>query len=67
VDSCAEVDCAEPDHIDRILVRDSAEVSLQVSAWEVRAEFVDGEGVDLSDHPAIAVAVDWAFDPENQR
>jgi endonuclease/exonuclease/phosphatase family metal-dependent hydrolase len=67
VDSCAELGCAEPDHIDRILVRDSNEVSLQVSEWEVRLEFVDGEGADLSDHPAIAVDVDWAFDPENNR
>jgi hypothetical protein len=67
VDSCAEVGCAEPDHIDRILVRDSAEVSLRVSGWEVRHEFVDEEGVDLSDHPAIATAMDWAYDPKNQR
>ena len=67
VDSCAEVGCAEPDHIDRILIRNSTEVSLQVSGWEVRPEFVDGEGMDLSDHPAISAAMDWAYDPENQR
>ncbi len=67
VDSCAEVGCAEPDHIDRVLLRNSDEVSLQVSGWEVRPEFVDGVGMDLSDHPAIAAGLDWAFDPENQR
>ena len=57
--ACDEVGCVEPDHIDQFLLRDSDDLQLTVESWSREEHFVDEDGVDLSDHPAIAVTVGW--------
>ncbi len=58
-DACTEVGCPEPLHIDRVWLRDGPELALVATAWERQEQFVDAEGEDLSDHPAIGVTIDW--------
>ncbi|NOY25589.1 MAG: hypothetical protein GXP62_06920 [Oligoflexia bacterium] len=58
--ACTEVGCAEPDRIDRILVRDGGGVVVTVDDWSVQAQFVDDQGVALSDHDAIAATLSWS-------
>jgi len=60
-DACVEVGCAEADHIDRFLLRDSDALQLTVEGWANEPAFYDGEGVPLSDHPAISAVVGWAL------
>ncbi len=60
--ACHEVDCPEPDRIDVIMVRDGGGVSLTVDSWSVEGQFVDDQGVDLSDHNAIAAELSWAVE-----
>ena len=60
-DSCSAVACGEPDHIDQILFRSSDSLTLEVSAWANQAsDFIDDDGVDLSDHPAISATLAWS-------
>ena len=60
---CGLRDCArqlgKPEHIDRIMIRDGGGVVLEAAQWRVADEFKDGQGQDLSDHPAIHVDLDW--------
>ncbi|HCP45482.1 MAG TPA: hypothetical protein DIU15_05545 [Deltaproteobacteria bacterium] len=58
-DSCDEVGCDEPDHIDRVLLRSGAGVELEALAWAVQMQFVDDDGLDLSDHPAVSAEIGW--------
>ncbi len=60
VDACDMTSCVEPDHIDRFLMRDSAELTLVATEWWRDERFVDAEGEDLSDHPAIGAVIGWA-------
>ncbi len=63
-DTCAEVGCTAPDHIDRVLFRDGGGVAWTADSWaDLSAEFLDPEGVDLSDHPPIRSGLTWAFEP----
>ena len=57
--SCDELGCDEPDRIDQIWVRDGSELRLTVSDWAVETRFVDADGLELSDHDAIALTVQW--------
>ena len=59
-DLCESVGCAEPDHIDRVVFRSGAALTLKATAWAREASFVDDKGVDLSDHPAISGGFDWS-------
>ena len=59
VDSCGLVACDEPDHIDRIFVRDSSSLTLTVERWQVEDAFFDSDGIPLSDHPAISARIRW--------
>ena len=59
-DTCIELDCPEPNRIDRIYFRSGSAVEIQAIEWRVAPEFVDGEGMDLSDHDAIAARFRWA-------
>jgi len=61
-DACEAVGCDEPDHIDRIFFRSGGGVSIEVTEWSVEGQFVDGDGVDLSDHPAVAARVQWSVE-----
>lgn len=59
-DACEHVDCPEIFHIDRIFFRSGGGVTLDVTAWERLADWVDADGVDLSDHPPVAATLTWA-------
>jgi endonuclease/exonuclease/phosphatase (EEP) superfamily protein YafD len=59
VDACEALQCGEY-HIDRVLVRSSSSLVVQPRTWGVAEGFTDSGGEDLSDHPAIAVTLDWA-------
>ena len=61
-DACLEVDCGDEGHIDRIMVRDGDGLSLEVRDWAVEEHFVDADGTDLSDHPAISAVLGWSSD-----
>ena len=61
VDACESVSCAEPTHIDRVWVRSGTDMLLTVTDWSnLSADFLDDQGVDLSDHPPLAAMVEWA-------
>ena len=57
--ACDLIGCAEPDHIDHIRLRSGEALQLEVLDWSRETRFVTEAGVDLSDHPAIAVTVGW--------
>lgn len=57
--TCTQVNCAEPNHIDQIYIRMSSDIQFEVVSWERREEFVDPQGVPLSDHPAIMTTIRW--------
>ena len=59
-DACEEIACPETDHIDRFLLRDSDELALEVLGWANEEAFFDGDGVPLSDHPAISAEIGWS-------
>lgn len=56
---CPLVDCPEPNWIDKIFIRSSSSVTLTALEWKHEAEFVDAEGVALSDHPAVSAQIYW--------
>ena len=61
--SCAEVSCEEADHIDKIYTRSSAALSFSVNSWaNVSADFMDDDGIDLSDHPPITATLSWSVE-----
>ena len=62
-DSCIEVNCPEPNHIDRIFVRSGRAVELNPTDWTVEEDFNDEDGLALSDHPAISTSIDWVSLP----
>jgi endonuclease/exonuclease/phosphatase family metal-dependent hydrolase len=59
-DACTEVACDEPDHIDRIFLRDGPELAWTVTGWAVDERFYDDGGVPLSDHPAVTAELSWS-------
>ncbi len=61
-DSCDAVDCAEPEHIDRVLFRSGDDVTLTATSWAREQAFVDEDGEDLSDHPAISATFAWSVE-----
>jgi hypothetical protein len=54
-----EVDCPEPNHIDQMYIRSGDEIALYVFSWERMTSFIDQQGVELSDHPAIMSQIRW--------
>jgi endonuclease/exonuclease/phosphatase family metal-dependent hydrolase len=58
-DACAETRCAEPERVDRVLYRGSAELELAPRRWRIASEFVDQARRPLSDHLAVAVEFVW--------
>ena len=62
IDACEAVDCAAPDHIDKIFIRSSANVVLDARGWaDNSADFLDSDSIDLSDHPPISASVGWTL------
>ena len=57
-DSCEYLDCGA-DHIDRFYFMSGSGVDIEPESWQVADEFVDADGNDLSDHPAINVRFRW--------
>lgn len=53
----------EPERIDRILFRSSANLFLEPTSWRIAAEFVDSSGTPLSDHEALHVEMNWTLLP----
>jgi len=66
LDVCESLDCPDPTRIDRIFYRDSAEVILEPTVWSVEQEFVDKQGVNLSDHQPIHATITWGREPGAQ-
>lgn len=58
VDACWFTDCGDG-RIDRVLVRSSETLWLTPISWDVPQQFVDTDGVDLSDHKPVAVRIRW--------
>lgn len=58
-DTCRTLQCND-ERIDRVLFRSSAMVELRPLAWRIATEFVDPQGNDLSDHPAIHATLGWS-------
>jgi endonuclease/exonuclease/phosphatase family metal-dependent hydrolase len=57
-DSCRAFGCAE-ERLDRVMLRGSPEVQLDVLGWWTDRRFVDPEGAPLSDHLAVGVELGW--------
>ena len=59
-DTCAALDCPETDAIDKIAVRDGANLDLTPTAHDFpRERFRTEDGEDLSDHPPLVVEIEW--------
>lgn len=57
-DSCSVTRCTEPG-IDRVLYRSSEQLHFSVHSVRHDPRFIDERGKPLSDHPALAVNLDW--------
>ncbi|MFW5741508.1 MAG: endonuclease/exonuclease/phosphatase family protein [Myxococcota bacterium] len=55
LDACTELDCPQPELIDRVLYRSSSFVVIEPIRWRVPETFVDEQGEPLSDHVPVAV------------
>jgi hypothetical protein len=54
-DVCPETDCG----LDRVLFKSSSTLDLTPTRFRTDQRFVDANGDDLSDHPAVAVSIAW--------
>lgn len=57
-DACQALSC-DTELVDRILFRSSASLNLKATSWKIDNEFVDEQGVKLSDHNAVGVTFTW--------
>jgi endonuclease/exonuclease/phosphatase family metal-dependent hydrolase len=57
-DACARFGCGE-ERLDRVFFRSSDTLELDILGWWTDVRFVDGQGAQLSDHPAVGVEVRW--------
>jgi endonuclease/exonuclease/phosphatase family metal-dependent hydrolase len=62
-DACTVTACPEPDHIDRFLYKSGDKVQIEAKTWTRETRFVDKDGVDLSDHPALSTRLRWTCAP----
>ena len=62
-DACATVGCDEPERIDRVLFRSGELLTLEAVDWRVEPNFVDAEGIALSDHDPISASIRWQERP----
>jgi endonuclease/exonuclease/phosphatase family metal-dependent hydrolase len=58
-DACRELACSSPSNIDRVMVRDSASVKLNLANWRFDHSFTGPDGKPLSDHDPVAVDISW--------
>jgi len=61
-DVCRSLSCGD-EQIDRILVRSGDALAVTPTSWRIADEFVDPDGVDLSDHKAIHVELELSGEP----
>ncbi len=54
-DSCRELNCPEPDNIDRIFYRSGDWVQLEPTGWYIPNGFINAKRENLSDHGPVAV------------
>lgn len=59
-DACRALACGDELRIDRVLYRSSDAITLEATSWALDPAFVDADGVDLSDHEALAVVIAWS-------
>jgi hypothetical protein len=64
IDACEALSCPEPERIDRVFFRPSADVNLEALSWELVTTFVDSAGEELSDHEPVAVRFFYS-DPQH--
>ena len=57
-DVCRTLECGN-EQIDRFFFRNSSQLIITPTFWEIAPEFVTEEGSPLSDHPAIHVTFEW--------
>ena len=60
LDACDLTHCSEPDHIDRFLMRSSDTLDITATDWWRDERFIDANGEELSDHPAIGGRFAWS-------
>ena len=65
-DACEAVKCPEDHHIDRVFFHASGAWRIDALSWAREPQFVDAEGKDLSDHPAIKVMLRLTYTPPPQ-
>ncbi len=61
VDCCDQLQCAQPQFIDRIFFRGSSDLQVTPEYWSEQSEFVDEQGFPLSDHPAISCGLTFSL------
>ncbi|MFQ5641831.1 MAG: endonuclease/exonuclease/phosphatase family protein [bacterium] len=61
-DSCRLLNC-DQELVDRVLFRESDNLTLKPVFWNIDADFVDTEGNKLSDHLAVGVSFKWQVKP----
>lgn len=57
-DACRRFGCGD-ERLDRVLVRSSQELELDILGWWTDRRFVDVDGAPLSDHLAVGVELGW--------
>jgi endonuclease/exonuclease/phosphatase family metal-dependent hydrolase len=57
-DACRRFGCGD-ERLDRVLVRGSQELEIDVLGWWTDRRFVDVDGAPLSDHLAVGVELGW--------
>jgi endonuclease/exonuclease/phosphatase family metal-dependent hydrolase len=60
IEVCRSLHCPEPQRIDRIYVRSSAQLTWKPRSWGIDHHFVDAHGAPLSDHLAVTAELDWS-------
>jgi endonuclease/exonuclease/phosphatase family metal-dependent hydrolase len=57
-DVCQSMSCTR-DLVDKVLFRGSDSLRIEAISWETDSQFVDEDGVALSDHEAVVVRIAW--------
>jgi len=64
LDDCADFAAATCERVDKIFYRSSDEIELVALAHDVPSDWVDGAGVQLSDHEPVVAEFEVTFVPE---
>ena len=59
LDACDALNCAEPQRIDRVMIRSAKDLRIEARRWNIDRRFVDAAKRPLSDHLAVAVELEW--------